>query len=99
MSFLLDTDIASAYLRGVRALQNRFLQHSGGLNVSTITLAELKIWLSRKKTPARYVTELPGFQQQVHLLPVDESVALKSGELGAGLLDIGLTVDTPDLLI
>ncbi len=34
MSFLLDTDIASAYLRGDARVFNRFVQHGGGLYLS-----------------------------------------------------------------
>jgi predicted nucleic acid-binding protein len=41
MSFLLDTDTCSAYLKGSRNVQNRFLQYGGQLNVSTITVDEL----------------------------------------------------------
>jgi tRNA(fMet)-specific endonuclease VapC len=99
MSFLIDTGIASAYLRGIGLVQNRFLQYTGGLAVSTITMAELKMWLLRVNTPGKFLQELPGFQQQVHLLPVDDAVAQRAGEIGAALLDKGLTVATPDLLI
>jgi tRNA(fMet)-specific endonuclease VapC len=100
MSFLTDTDIASAYIRGVAIVQNRFLQYTGGLYVSAVTMAELKMWLFRSNTPAKYLQELPGLQQQqVQLLAVDDAVAQKAGEVGAYLLDHGQTVATPDLLI
>jgi predicted nucleic acid-binding protein len=99
MSFLIDTDIASAYVRGVGIVQNRFLQYTGGLHISTVTLAELTMWLLRRNTPAKYMQEFAGFQQQIHLLDVDSAAAQKAGEVGAGLLDSGLTVATPDLLI
>jgi tRNA(fMet)-specific endonuclease VapC len=41
MNFLLDTNICSAYTKGSRNVSQRFLQYSGGLAISTITLAEL----------------------------------------------------------
>lgn len=96
---LIDTDIASAYLRGTGLVQNRFLQYSGGLYVSTVTMAELRMWLLRANTPPKFLQEWPRFQQQIHLLPLDDAIAEKAGEVGASLLDQGLTVATPDLLI
>jgi tRNA(fMet)-specific endonuclease VapC len=99
MSFQIDTDTASAYLRGVGKVQNRFLQYTGQLAVSTITLAELRMWLFRKNTPPRYLQELAGMPQQVRILDLDDMVAQKAGEVGAALLDQGLTIATPDLLI
>ena len=41
MSFLIDTDIFSAHMRRPGALSHRFIQHSGGVAVSSVTLAEL----------------------------------------------------------
>jgi predicted nucleic acid-binding protein len=41
MSFLLDTDICSAYLRQDRNVEGRFLQYGGQLYVSVITVGEL----------------------------------------------------------
>ncbi len=47
MSFLLDTDMCSAYLKGNRSVQNRFLQYGGQLHVSMITVGELFSLISR----------------------------------------------------
>ena len=41
MSYLLDTDIASAYLQGNGKVFNRFIQHSGGLHISILAMSEL----------------------------------------------------------
>jgi predicted nucleic acid-binding protein len=41
MSFLLDTDTCSAFLKGNRNVQNRFLQYGGQLHISIITVGEL----------------------------------------------------------
>ena len=41
MSFLLDTDICSAHFRRPGGLAHRFLQHTGRLSISSVTLAEL----------------------------------------------------------
>jgi tRNA(fMet)-specific endonuclease VapC len=44
MSFLLDSDICSAYLRRPDALFHRFMQHAARLWISTITQADLYTW-------------------------------------------------------
>jgi tRNA(fMet)-specific endonuclease VapC len=41
MSFLLDSDICSAYLRRPGPLFARFMQYGGRLWISTITLSDL----------------------------------------------------------
>ena len=41
MNFLLDTDICSAHMRRPAKLAHRFIQHTGQLAGSAITLAEL----------------------------------------------------------
>lgn len=43
MSHLIDTNICSAYLKGAARIQNKFMQYGGGLSVSVITVAELKV--------------------------------------------------------
>jgi predicted nucleic acid-binding protein len=50
VSFLLDTNIRSAYLKGEPRVFSRFIQHSGGLAVSAIVVAELYSWVYRAKT-------------------------------------------------
>jgi len=41
LTFLLDTDICSAYLKGNHPVGNRVLQYGGRLHVSAITAGEL----------------------------------------------------------
>ncbi len=41
MNFLLDTDTRSAHLKLPSGLIHRFVQHAGGLCISTIVLSEL----------------------------------------------------------
>jgi predicted nucleic acid-binding protein len=43
VSFLLDTNIVSAYLKRPGALAHRFIQYSGRLYVSSVALAELYV--------------------------------------------------------
>jgi tRNA(fMet)-specific endonuclease VapC len=99
MSYLVDTDIISAHLRGAGIVTNRFLQYSGRLHVSVVTLAELKVWVLRKQTALRFRQGLDLLLRDFIVLPVDEPVADRSGEVGADLHDHGTTLATPDLLI
>jgi hypothetical protein len=40
VSFLLDADICSAYLKGNNAVANRFIQYGGRLHLSAVSLGE-----------------------------------------------------------
>jgi predicted nucleic acid-binding protein len=51
MSFLLDTDICSAYLKNDAVVVRRVMLHYGGLNVSVITVGELLTWALRTNAP------------------------------------------------
>jgi tRNA(fMet)-specific endonuclease VapC len=99
MTFLVDTDIASSFIRKNRLVRNRFRQHAGQVSLSAISVAELKVWLHRTNTPPKFVNELPALLQQVQVVLVDDAVAQRAGLIGAGLLDLGLTIAMPDLLI
>lgn len=95
MSFVLDTDIRSASMKGHAAVSNRFIQYGGGLYVSTVTLGELWAWVGRAKAPPRRLQRLLDLLKDVHVLSVDDSVARKFGDVRAWQLDRGLV--TPDL--
>ena len=47
MSFLIDTDTCSAHLRQKGAVTSRFLQYTGRLHISVVTLGELLTWAMR----------------------------------------------------
>src|SRR5712691_299207 len=51
MSFLLDTDICSAYLKNDQRVVGKVMLHFGGLHVSVITVGELLTWARRAKAP------------------------------------------------
>jgi len=99
MSYLVDTDIISAHLRGTGIVTNRFLQYTGRLHLSVVTLTELKVWVLRKQTALRFRQGLDLLLRDFVLLPIDEQAANRAGELGAELHDHGTTLATPDLLI
>ena len=49
MSFALDTDICSAYLKNDPNVVNKVMLHFGGLSVSVVTVGELLTWALRAK--------------------------------------------------
>src|SRR3954471_12702178 len=101
MSYLLDTDTCSAFLKGDRRVFNRFIQHSGGLHISILTLAELYSWIYVADDPTRSRREegLQTMLSDVLVIPVDHDVARTFGETRAVLQRRGTTVATVDLLI
>lgn len=58
MSFLLDTDICSRYLRQPSKLFHRFIQHAGRLHVSAVGLSELYTWGYKQDDPSRIVSAI-----------------------------------------
>ena len=95
MSFLLDTDICSAWMKGHPAVSNRFVQYGGRLHLSAVTLGELWAWVGRANAPPGRLQRLLDLLKDVQVLLLDESVARKFGEVRAWQLDRGLS--TPDL--
>jgi predicted nucleic acid-binding protein len=98
VSFLLDTDICSAYLKGNNAVANRFIQYGGRLHVSAVSLGELYTWGLRANASPTRLRSLLNVLPLVQLLDVDADVSRKFGELDAYLLDRGLVVTDIDLL-
>lgn len=99
MSFLIDTDIASAHLRGIREVTAKFLLYAGQLHISAVSVAEMKTWVYRSNTPSRFRHGLDHLLADMRIVDVNETVADKAGKVGAGLFDAGRPMATPDLLI
>ena len=95
MSFLLDTDICSAYMKSNHAVTMRFIQYGGRLHISAVTLGKLWTRVDRANAPARRLQTLLGLLKEVRVVPVAEDVARKFGEVRAWQLDNGLR--SPDL--
>jgi tRNA(fMet)-specific endonuclease VapC len=95
VSFLLDTDICSAQMKGNPAIHTRFIQYGGRLHISTVTLGELWAWVRRASAPPRRLQALLRLLREVQVLSISEAVADKFGEVRAWPLDRGLS--TPDL--
>lgn len=98
MSFLLDTDICSAYLKGHGVVMGRFIQYGGRLHISSVTLGELLAWARRAKAPPRRLQSVRDLLGEVRVLPVEEAVADRFGEVRAWQLDRGIATPGLDLL-
>ncbi len=92
MSFLLDTDTCSAYLRNDRQVVGKVMLHFGGLQVSVVTVGELLTWARRAKAPPTRLQGVRDLLAASSIRPVDVAVAEQFGEVRAGLLDRGITV-------
>jgi tRNA(fMet)-specific endonuclease VapC len=99
LSFLVDTDICSAFLRGPGHLFHRFSQHAGQLHISVISLGELFSWTLRRQTSPKYQAGLQSLLQDVSLIGVDLAITRRFGEIRAALLDQGKAAPLSDLFI
>ena len=99
MSFLVDTDTCSAYVKGNGVVLNRFLQYMGRLNVSVVTMGELYDWALRAHASPKRLLALDCLLKEVTVLDVDLVIARKYGELQAGFRDIGQAAPELDLFI
>jgi predicted nucleic acid-binding protein len=70
MSFLLDADICSAYLKDDLVVVGRVMLHYGGLNVSVITVGELLTWALRAHAPAHRMKEIQDLLKGATVLDV-----------------------------
>ena len=99
MSFLLNTDIASAYLKNHPRMATRVTIQLGRLHVSAVTVGELLAWAGRAKAPPSRLQGVLDLLSARQVLDVDYAVAETFGRIRADLLDRGRTVGVPDLFI
>lgn len=100
MSFLLDTDTCSAHLKRPSGLMHRFVQHSGGLYIPTIVLAELYTWAHHRKNPTPVIQRIENdLLCDVTVLEFDSDCAKEFGRVRGQLLQQGISVSRVDLLI
>jgi tRNA(fMet)-specific endonuclease VapC len=99
MNFLLDTDTCSAHMRRPARLAHRFIQHSGGLAIPTIVLAELYAGAHKHPSPVRLLALIADLLQEVQVLDFDGACAERFGQVRGKLLQQGITVSRMDLLI
>jgi tRNA(fMet)-specific endonuclease VapC len=99
MSFLLDSDICSAYLKGNPNVQSRFLQYGGRLHVSVITVGELFSGVLSTRASPRLLPGLFAMLNDMTILEVTYDVAYMFGMIRAPLLDRGLPAPGLDMTI
>jgi tRNA(fMet)-specific endonuclease VapC len=98
MSFLLDTDTCSAYVKGVGPIVGRFAQYGGQLSMSVVTLGELLTWALRANAPPRRRQQVEDLVKEVTLRDISADVGRKFGEIRAALFDAGTPAPDSDLL-
>jgi tRNA(fMet)-specific endonuclease VapC len=98
MSFLLDTDICSYYLKNDQRVVGKVMLHFGGLHLSTATVGELLTWAHRAKAPPTRLQGVLDLLVASSVHDIDYAVADKFGELRANLLDRGISVGEMELL-
>jgi tRNA(fMet)-specific endonuclease VapC len=100
VSFLLDTNILSEHLRRPRGLVHRFVQHSGRLYTSSVSLGESYDWAFHRPDPAPTLAAVEKLLYlEVALIPFDADCAAQFGRLRVDLRRWGRPVDNMDLLI
>jgi predicted nucleic acid-binding protein len=85
MSFLLDTDTSSAYLKNDARVVAKVMLHSGGLQVSVVTVGELLTWALRTAAPPARLYGVRDFISACTVLDVRLLEAERFGELRASL--------------
>ena len=99
MNFLLDTDICSAHMRRPAKLAHRFIQHTGQLAISSVTLAELYAGAYKHSQVSRLLALITDLLQEVQVIDFDSACAEQFGQVRGTLLQQGISVPTTDLMI
>jgi tRNA(fMet)-specific endonuclease VapC len=99
VTYLLDTNIVSYFLRGDKAVVDRLrAAKPSDVAVSAITVFELR-YGAAKRGSAKLTASIDGFLDSISVLPFDEDAAVRSGALKAAMEAQGTPVPVPDLLI
>ena len=99
MNFLLDTDICSAHMRRPALLAHRFIQYTGQLAISSVTLAELYAGAYKHSQANRLLALIGDLRQEVEVVDFDATCAEKFGQVRGALQQQGIAVPTTDLMI
>ena len=99
MNFLLDTDTCSAHMRRPASLAHRFVQYTGRLAISSVTLAELFAGAYKHSQVNRLLALIGDLRQEVEVVDFDAACAEKFGQVRDTLLQKGIAVPTTDLMI
>lgn len=99
MNFLLDTDICSAHMHRPAKLAHRFIQYTGQIAISAVTLAELYGGAYKHSHVNRLLGLVSDLLQEVIVIDFDRSCADRFGQVRGSLLQQGVSVPTTDLMI
>ena len=99
MSFLIDTDVCSAYLKRPGNLFSRFVQYAGRMHLASVSLAELYVWAYGRDDPAPRLRQIADLTQSIEVVNFDAPAADHFGRLRARLKGHGVNVAAPDLMI
>ena len=99
MNFLLDTDTCSAHMRRPAKLAHRFIQYTGQIAISTVTLAELYSGAYKHSQVNRLLALIADLLREVHVIDFDRACAEQFGRVRGTLLQQGISVPTADLMI
>jgi toxin FitB len=80
---VLDTDVASAILRGRLPESMRAKLEGKSLAITFVTVGELTSWTIRRGWGARRLADMAGWRRHVTRIPYDEAVATTWGWLDA----------------
>jgi tRNA(fMet)-specific endonuclease VapC len=86
-------------MKGDGRVWSKFMQYSGRVSLSTISVGELYTWALRANAPPSRLQTLLDFLKGVQLLDVTEEIGRKFGEIHASLLDQGRPTPRFDLFI
>jgi tRNA(fMet)-specific endonuclease VapC len=99
VSFLVDTDICSAYLKGNNRVHGRFVQYGGRVHISAVTAGQLFTWALIAPPTSGRIRRLLQLLRDTTFLDVDRSVSEKFGELRTAQIRLGRKTPGMDLLI
>jgi len=99
VSFLVDTDICSAYLKGDNRVHGRFVQHGGQLHVSAAAAGQLFTWALMAGRSSSRMQGLLNLLRDVTFLDVNRAVSEKFGDLRVQQIKSGHHTPDVDLLI
>lgn len=99
--FLLDTDVCIDLIRGYIPSEHPGIESIplGMSVISSVTLAELEVGVSKATDPTRPRRQLDGFLGQVAVVEFDAAAARHYGEIRAVLEKKGMSIGQLDLLI
>jgi len=99
VKFLIDTDICSAHMRRPASLAHRFIQYTGAIAISAVSLGELYAGAHKHPNAPRLLNLIADLRQEVTVVDFDETCAEKFGLVRGTLLQRGISVPTTDLMI